>query len=147
MPMTQANEILNRLKEGGHRLTRVRRALVEAICESNTPLSAAELGQLLENRNVGANKTTIYREVDFLVAQRVAVAIDLMDGRKRYEILSGNGHHHLVCTQCKDIKCVEIESDVAELEKKITSNHNFKVQNQVLEFFGICEVCSGERNI
>lgn len=140
--MSESELILQSLKEAGHRLTRVRRAVIEAICEAKSPLSAAEIGDRLDQRDIGANKTTIYREIDFLVEKKIAVELDLMDGRKRYE-LSGNGnpHHHLVCTKCHDIKCVEMDADLDVLEKRIKNSHNFKVESQVLEFFGVCSSC------
>lgn len=140
--MSESDLILQNLKEGGFRLTRVRKAVVEAICSSKSPLSAADLSELLDKKEIGANKTTIYREIDFLVEKGIAVELDLMDGRKRYELNSKGGqHHHLVCTKCHDIKCVEMEADLDLIEKKIQQSHQFKIQNQVREFFGICADC------
>ena len=49
---------------------------------------------------------------------------------------------NLVCTNCHEIKCVQMESDLERLEKKIQKTHNFRVKNQVLEFFGLCSECS-----
>jgi len=123
-------------------MTRARAALVTLFSDSHTPFTAAELGSELAKLDISVNKTTIYRELDFLMAEQIVREIDLMDGKKRYELFQHQGHHHhLVCTKCKQIQCVELPQDLDALERKIERSHGFKITSHVLEFFGLCTHC------
>jgi Fur family ferric uptake transcriptional regulator len=136
--------LVTELKERGIRMTKIRRTLIELLSHSATPLSAADLLSQLSTRELSANKTTVYRELDFLLAEGLISEIDILDGMKRYEVvIAGHHHHHLVCTSCKSIQCAEMENDLTEIERMIRSKYHFKVTSHILEFFGVCTKCSG----
>lgn len=141
-PSSNTESILTVLKDRGHRITKVRRALLDVFHLSAGPVSVIELGEALAASGLRPNKTTFYREVEFLVKEGILHEVDLLDGRKRYELAHIKGqHHHLVCRSCNAVRCVEIEQDVEQLGKKVASQFNFQVQSQVLEFFGYCGDC------
>ena len=49
-------------------------------------------------------------------------------------------HHHLICTECKEIS--EFEEDMLDhLEEDIFKKTGFKVENHQAKFFGICKNC------
>src|SRR3972149_5341952 len=60
------DDILSALSEGGFRLTRLRKAVVEIFLGSTLPLSAADIIARLEEKKASFNKTTVYRELAFL---------------------------------------------------------------------------------
>ena len=133
--------IFQDLRSKGFRLTPSRKAIIAMIIETTQPLSAPEILQKLKTVRRSVNKTTIYRELDFLAAQRIISEIDILDGTKRYEAFSDHHHHHLVCTSCKAIECVEVCGDLQPLEKRIRNSHDFLITGHVLEFFGVCRRC------
>ncbi len=134
--------IIESLRSRGFRITKVRRGVLEMLTSASQPLSAPEILQLIKNTLPNVNKTTIYRELDFLTSEGIVSEIDILEGMKRYEIATASHHHHhLVCTDCNSIQCVEMENDLDELEQKIRARHNFTVQSHVLEFFGHCSRC------
>ena len=123
-------------------MTKVRRAMLEILCKSEVPLAASELILKLNRRSLAVNKTTVYRELDFLLGEKVVREIDLMDGKKRYEVQGEHDHHHhMICTSCKAIRCVEMADDLNTLEAEIFSKFKFKVESHTLEFFGVCRKC------
>ena len=135
-------DILNTIRHNGNRITKVRRALIKIFCDCTSPKTALELQALLKKARLVVNKTTVYRELEFLLTQNIIGEIDLIDGMKRYELKIGQGHHHhLVCTTCNTIKCVEMEHDLDKLERRIERKHGFIVTSHVLEFFGQCQDC------
>jgi Fe2+ or Zn2+ uptake regulation protein len=137
-----ARELQGQLKESGNRMTKARQALLEIFTGNHSPMSAHQLGQQLRERGIDVNKTTIYREIDFLIEQKIVREIDLLDGKKRYEIFNEDSHHHhLVCTKCNLIQCVELPRDLEMLEKKISREYGFKIDGHILEFFGRCGDC------
>jgi Fe2+ or Zn2+ uptake regulation protein len=140
--MENAKAILKSLKERGQRMTRTREAMVEIFTSAQSPVSAAEVIAALTARKLGVNKTTVYREFDFLQAQGVIREIDLLEGQKRYELSEpDHHHHHLVCTKCSQIQCIDLPKDLDTLERRIAKEHNFKIEHHVLEFFGLCSRC------
>ncbi len=134
--MNDSNNVLQLLKSRGQRATRVRTALLTLLFDHSMPLSVAQI-----MNSVPANKTTIYREMDFLKSQGIIQEIDFGDGKKRYEIISDSHHHHVVCNNCGTIEDVVLEDDIAKEEKIIARLTNFQVQNHSLEFFGLCPNC------
>lgn len=141
-PSVTTDGVITSLKEQGFRITKVRKALVELLVTSKTPTSVQELLPKLAAQDLPVNKTTVYRELDFLLENQVIIELDLLDGAKRYEILHPNHHHHhLVCTGCGNIECVEMHHDLDEIEARIATSHQFKVSSHVLEFFGLCSKC------
>lgn len=136
-------DIISKLKENNNRITTARTNIIEIFTKSKIPLSAGEIIAKLVKIGINANKTTIYRELYFLMENKILREIDLMDGSKRYELFTNNDHHHhLICNKCKDIKCMPMPNDLDELEKKIAKASKFKITGHVLEFFGICNNCN-----
>lgn len=140
--MDSATKILNTLKTQGHRLTKVRKIVLAILCEAGTPLSAAELIEGLKKHQLHVNKTTVYRELEFLLSQHVIREVDLLEGKKRYEIfMESDHHHHMICTKCKTVCCVDMAHDLDVLEKEIMDTYGFQVTDHTLEFFGVCQKC------
>ena len=90
------------------------------------------------------NKTTVYREIEFLVKQNIVKEIQFSERSKRYEIVMKDHHHHIVCKRCKQVEEIssdELESKLDLLEKEIFKVKNFQGINHSLEFFGTCYKC------
>ena len=139
-----SEQLIDALRTKGFRITKIRQAMIEALVAARNPVSAPQLLEQVSLKHPSVNKTTIYRELDFLADNQILSEIDILDGMKRYEILHPNHHHHhLVCTSCRDIQCVEVpHHDLHALEGQIQQTHDFTVQSHVLEFFGLCKKCS-----
>ena len=123
------------------RFSAVRNFILDSLDKSVRPLSAVDLQKILKKKGLAANKTTIYREVDFLKKEGLILEVRLAENKKRYELSSREHHHHIVCLKCKKIEDVILKKDLQEQEKNIAKEKKFKVINHSLEFFGICENC------
>lgn len=135
-----ASEIVSKLKSEGHRITPIRNKILEILGDSTQPISAPALLESVKSSNEGVNKTTIYRELDFLKLKDFISEVEFGDGKKRYELNDGH-HHHLICLNCKKIEDVDLKTDLSEEEKKIEKETGFKIQSHSLEFFGFCKDC------
>ena len=136
------NEILSELSGRGFRLTRIRRGVVELFITNALPLSALEVISMLGQSITTFNKTTVYRELAFLKEHGVIKEIQFPHERaKRYELATGEHHHHLICLKCRKVEEIELEGDLEEQEKKILRSRGFHVTNHSLEFLGICQRC------
>lgn len=136
------NPILEDIKLRGHRITEARKAIVELLYFSKLPQSATEILKKLKDKSLKLNKTTVYRELEFLTKEKIAYSILLGDNITRYELIDDdNHHHHLVCTNCDKIQDIQMDNDLDNIENKITKTLNFKVNHHNLEFFGLCKQC------
>jgi Fur family transcriptional regulator, ferric uptake regulator len=133
-------EIINKLKSSGHRITKVRSLIVELFINGDQPLSVQDILDTLEKLNLRVNKTTIYRELEFLGREKIVKEIDFLEGKKRYE-LNSKHHHHIICINCKKVEDVDLKMDLHEEEERIGKLKNFKVLSHSLEFFGLCTNC------
>ena len=88
-------KILKELRGQGHRITAVRREMVKMLVNAKAPLAASDILKVLQKEKLKANKTTVYRELEFLVEQNIAQEVEFGDKKKRYEI-SDKHHHHVV---------------------------------------------------
>ena len=118
----------------------VRDFILELISKDSKPLSVLEIINRMK-KNISANKTTVYREINLLKKEGLILEIQLNERNKRYELSSKKHHHHIVCTSCNKIEDVMLDKDLEAQEKKIKKNKKFKIINHSLEFFGVCEKC------
>ena len=131
-------ELLNTLQ--GHRVTKTRKEILE-LFYFGEPLSAADLIKKLALKKLFPNKTTVYRELDFLLEQGIIQAVDFGDGVKRFESSLIPHHHHLICTNCRSVSDIIIKNNLCQEEKRIARLTNFQAVSHSLEFFGLCRNC------
>lgn len=122
------------------RSTPVRNALLKIFADGSL-LSVPGLQDTLKELGLKPNKTTLYREIEFLKMNNLVQEVEFGDGKKRYETTTGPHHHHLVCVNCDKIEDVVLQRDVHAFEKKVERTKQFKVLRHSLEFFGLCRVC------
>jgi Fur family ferric uptake transcriptional regulator len=140
--MLSTTDIFTTLKEQGYKQTQVRHFLITHLAQTKKPSSAPELHNLLSLQIGTIHKTTVYRELDFLVSQHILVEIYFADGKKRYEICGLPHHHHLVCNNCERVEDIYPDIDLERFETKIARKKSFTILHHSLEFFGLCQLCS-----
>ncbi|MBF0464510.1 MAG: transcriptional repressor [Nitrospirae bacterium] len=130
------------LKDNGFRLTKIRKLILEVFFSNTTvPISATELKSQLFALDTKVNKTTVYRELEFLSAQGIIVEVNAGDGKKRYELNCYCHHHHVLCLRCSAVECVTIDNCTLEEQLNSVDLKNFKITGHALNFFGLCAQC------
>lgn len=135
---------LELLKHNGARITKTRLAVLDIFSHENQPLSVAEILLFLKKQGILVNKTTVYREMEFLLEKGIVVAVFIDEKHTKYELNLGH-HHHLVCRNCgniEEIEMKEIENLFVVIEKKLKQKMKFTNISHSLEFFGICSTCA-----
>lgn len=143
-----------------HKLKRTtnREVVLEILEKANKPLSADDIFVLARKSKVfstSKSKTpdlvTIYRTLETFTQAGIVKEVLLKDRTTRYEIVDEHGGHchHAICNSCGASEHVDdpaIEKTLQTLAKKF--KHIKKVDEHVLEFFGLCTSCStGERKL
>ncbi|HWK90239.1 MAG TPA: Fur family transcriptional regulator [Longimicrobium sp.] len=139
-----ANEILQLIARGGHRVTGPRRRVVEALSACAAPVSARDL-----HASLGAEDTdlvTVYRTLRWLVDLGLARTVVAGAGAELFELVPADRHsHHLHCDRCGAIRTVAVCGlDRAVLER-IERDFGFSVDHHRLTFHGVCAECRAAR--
>ena len=138
----------------GYRLTMGREAILDVLSKSERHLSAEDVYMKVHPMNPSIGLTTIYRTLNVLSNIGMVYKFDFGDGRARYELAEGprgvHHHHHLICTGCNRV--VDYTDFIKEeinllnqTEKGLSKKYNFKITNHLIQFYGLCERCSGKR--
>lgn len=130
------------LRTQGHKITKNRTAILEYLSNQKEPISAEDILKHIQDEHQAVNKTTIYRELFFLLENNFIKEIEFGDGKKRYEIaINRPHHHHIICVNCKKIEDIPLEKELENQEKHIEEITNYKLTSHMLEFFGLCQNC------
>jgi len=137
-------QLKEKLKDKGYKLTPQRRATLDVIIENEGHhLSTEEIYNLVKDRCPDIGLATVYRTLQLLDEMGVIYKLNFDDGCSRYELSSDKNdhhHHHLVCLDCGEVLEVEVDL-LEELEEEIEKNHNFKITDHRVKFFGYCSKC------
>lgn len=136
------NHIIGKLKEKGSRITKTRKAICEIISNSKKPISAACISELLLEKSISVNKTTVYRELAFLLDKGFILQVFIDPKRLFYESTYLPHHHHFVCQDCGQLEDVYLDNELKEVEKKLEQKNKAKIKHHSLEFFGLCKNCA-----
>ena len=140
--MTNSEVIVNDLRKKGFRLTPQRLAILRILEEDGGHLSPAEIYERATSQLPGLTEATVYRTLDFLANQGLALVAHIGDGRLVYEA-SGHKHHHLICRTCGHT--VEIEHDLLEtLYSEFYNRTGYRIDCCHVTFFGQCPTCIKE---
>lgn len=131
---------LRHLQENGHRLTLARKAAVEILAKAAAPISATDVLKAFGKRHARADRATVYRELEFLVAAGVAVPVRF-EGRAVLFELAGAHHHHAVCVKCGLVRDIEADDELEAAERRIAKRAGFKLLRHSFELFGLCKDC------
>lgn len=137
-------KIIEVLRKNGFRITTIRRALFEIFSKTKKPLAVQDVVSILEDRNIAVNKTTVYREIEFMIAQNVIRQVSISKDRTFFEWISTH-HHHIVCVSCKTVEDVDakaLEKMLAGLQTMLKRSSQFSKLDHSLEFFGTCKKCT-----
>jgi Fe2+ or Zn2+ uptake regulation protein len=124
-----------------YRLTPARKNILELFSYSCKPMTAQQILSYLAKNKIFVNKTTIYRELDFLLKKDFIKELHISSGRRYYERTEQKHHHHLICKKCGTIEDVTLIQNLAKEEKRLELEKDFKITDHSLEFFGLCVNC------
>ncbi len=137
----QVLQVLRTLKQQGHRITISRQKIVEILGAQQTPLLAREILDFLRQYNRRADKSTVYRELNFFIRSGLARVVQWGNDVNRFELKPDQHHHHVVCSHCKKVEEVMVEKECVSGQQKISQATKFKILDHSFEFFGLCGQC------
>ena len=133
------------LRGHGQRYTTSRRSVVEALERADRPVTLPEI--LAENRHLA--QSSAYRNLAELVHVGVVRRIITSDEYSHFEIadqLTGDHHHHLICTGCGAVQDFTVPNELEELIDRaahaVACQQKWTVDHHRLDLVGRCATCA-----
>ncbi|MGD2159029.1 MAG: Fur family transcriptional regulator [Anaerolineales bacterium] len=127
---------LETLHQNGHRLTRQKEVILDAICQADGHATIREFHYRSKKLNDSLDRSTVYRPLDLFVKLGIVISGETIDGERTYELAKENCHHHLICIKCG--KAVEIEDTVVDdFYHFLRPEYKYEVDMDHLIVFGI----------
>ncbi len=134
-----------RLRADHQRYTSGRRVIVEALADSDGPLSIAEILDACS----GLAQSSAYRNLAVLERAGVVRRFVTRDDFARYELAEEltEHHHHLVCEACGRVEDFTmpdtLESDLEACLSTVAAKYGFRGLDHQLDLMGTCARCRG----
>lgn len=123
----------------GLKRTKQRLVIIEALCETEKPLSVQEISVELLRRGNPMWLSTIYRVLETLIKHGIIQKSAMSDGGTALYEIGDEHRHYAVCVGCKSVIELEgcpIESILPGLQAK-----SFHVVGHKLQISGFCDNC------
>ena len=128
---------MNILKEYNLKVTPQRLAIVEEL-HSHGHLNIDDLYSLLQKKFPTISLATIYKNVHAMLDKIFLSEVKLPNEKSVYE-LSKAQHAHIICSNCK--KIVDVTVDTSSLAKEAEGFSSFELNEISVVFTGICTDC------
>ena len=132
-----------KLKEKNIRWTKQRTLIFELLLDSEEPLSAKEIFSELEAKGVELRLSTVYRNLNFFAEQEILEVFNFNTQEKKFELITGEHHHHLLCLGCEEV--IALECPLEGYSDKLSSETNYQISKHRLKVYGICPSCRDDK--
>ena len=132
------------LNQEGFRITSQRKKILK-LFEADYDgqhLSAEEVHQALAEQGEPISFSTIYRALHTLVSVGLLREVELVEGRKLYELSTPltTPHHHIVCVHCGTFQEF-VNDQVSQVSTQETLQRGFSLIDCQFTIFGVCPHC------
>ena len=134
------DELANRLRGSGYRLTPQRQLILRAV-EDLHHATPDEVLAHVRSQASAVNASTVYRTLEVLEELGLVRHAHLSDRAPTYHSTRASEHFHLVCRKCQRVRSVEPDVATA-LVATLSRDHGFEVDLGHLAVFGRCVECS-----
>ena len=140
--MTQ-EQLADRLKRWGIRLTPQRLAIAEVVINSTDHPSVQQIYERVSARFPYITLATVYSTL--AVVQRNGLVQELpFQKLSRYDANLAP-HANLVCVSCGSVTDTEIGQDkIALLKEELSNTADFEIASQRVDFYGWCPQCAAK---
>ena len=135
-------QLVQTLRERGHRLTPQRQLILEAIESADGHVSAESVHAKVAAQFPQVNISTVYRTLELLEQLGLVKHAHLGHGPPNYHLAAEAEHIHLVCRGCHNVEDVDpaaAEALAALLERE----QGFETDVHHLTVYGRCTECRG----
>ena len=142
--MSDLQDLMDRVRQRGLRLTQQRRAVLQALYELDGHASAETVHRRIKEQRRTVDLSTIYRTMERFRDAGILSQTDLGQGCALFEIMRDHPHHHLICQACGRV--VDLDHGYLDpLARAIRRDLKFEPILVHMAIFGLCPECQRER--
>ena len=133
-------DMLERLRAQGKRLTPQRLAILEHLSRSRAHPSAEIIFRDLSARFPSMSLATVYKTLTMLKEHGQVLELGFAGQESRFDGHIPHPHPHLVCTRCGAIVDPP-EVPLEEITQAMAQATGFRILSHRLDFYGLCPAC------
>ena len=142
--MITAEELLDRLREQGGRITTARRLVVSTLLGATGHVTAEELAAAIQAQHPEVHLSTVYRTLDSLEKLGIVEHTHVGHGPAVYHV--GVTHQHLVCEECGAV--IDVPTDLLEdLRNALYAQYGFDLHIGHFALLGRCAAHAHMREV
>ncbi|MEJ7762416.1 MAG: Fur family transcriptional regulator [Thermomicrobiales bacterium] len=138
--MHEGMEWEHALWAAGHRVTRQRAVILDAVCAGGGHTSLGEVYARVRRADRAIDRSTVYRALHLFVELGIVLAADTGTGETLYEVTKPHPHHHLICRRCGRDEEIG-DPALRAMSDQVRRDHGFRVATDHLVLFGECIRC------
>ncbi|MFI5332103.1 MAG: Fur family transcriptional regulator [Desulfobaccales bacterium] len=139
-PQKRLEQIIEALRNKGHRLTPQRLAMLRIIAKSAGHPSAEQIYAQIKGDFPTTSLATIYKTLSLLKDIGEVLELNFASVGSRYDGNRPYPHPHVICTRCGQILDTEM-AGMTEVSQEMARQTGFKITHHQLNFFGLCSQC------
>ena len=139
MKKRKCSQIVNKLQENNLRVTKQRKAIYKVLKKKSKPLSAREIYNILKIEHSDLRLSTIYRNLKLFVEKNIVKKLSYGQKENYYELQEGEHHHHLICTECGEVR--PLQCPLQGFETQVEQENNYHVLEHEIKVYGLCSAC------
>lgn len=133
--VTAIDEVLERVRARGGRVTTARRLVVGALLDADSHLSAEDLASVVQADHPEVHLSTVYRTLESLEELGIVRHTHVGHGPVVYHL--GDLHQHLVCEECGDV--IDVPAALLdELSTTLRRRYGFELHIGHFALLGRC---------
>lgn len=125
----------------GYRITNPRRAVIEILQHTTTPLAPQELLEQARVVHPPLGLVTVYRMLNLLVDMKLVRRVHHEGGCHGYLPASPGHHHAVICQHCGKAAEFAGDDDLGELITRVQAWTGYQIDDHLLQLSGICPTC------
>lgn len=130
------------LRGAGHRVTTSRRVVLQALFESDGPVSAERIADGLGGRLTPSDPASVYRNLETLESLGIVRHVHLGHGPGLYALATAADREYLVCERCGNLRTLP-SSELDPVRAQIRRRFGFEARFSHFPIAGLCERCAG----
>jgi Fur family peroxide stress response transcriptional regulator len=142
-PGARLQSLVAKIRERGGRLTPQRVAVLRVLVTSDGHPSVEQIHEQIKADFPTTSLATIYKTVTLLKEMGEVLELGFADGSNRYDGNNPHPHPHLVCTQCGEIRDLDVPA-LGKLLNQVSQDVGYEIVGHRFDLYGICSRCQAK---
>jgi Fe2+ or Zn2+ uptake regulation protein len=139
--VSDLDEAIKVVRDGGLRATSARRLVLEALLTARKPISAEEIAAGLDGRMTQSDIASVYRNLETLGELGLVRHFHAGHGPGRYVLEGLADHEYLACESCGALEAVE-PSSLDGVREAVRELSGFEARFSHFPIVGLCPDCA-----